>query len=106
MALAASCTCGALGLRHSLPAVHPDPRRPATARRQRLAAHASVARGPPSGDDGSDDLTARFAKELEKRDLASAAAAEVEHAIQFDGSALLQVIQDRYLADVPIHAQD
>lgn len=55
---------------------------------------ASVATGPP-GDDGANDLTASFAKELEKREMASAAATEAEHAEEFDGSALLQVIQDK-----------
>jgi hypothetical protein len=57
--------------------------------------HASVATGP-SGDDASDDLSATFAKELEKRDMASAAAAEAKHSNEFDGNALLQVILDRY----------
>jgi hypothetical protein len=55
---------------------------------------ASVATGPP-GDDGPDDLTASFAEELQRRSMASAASMEADDATDFDGSALLQVIQDK-----------
>lgn len=94
MALAATCACTLLPRRCGLAMARPETRRSVARCRQRLVVHASVATGPP-GDDASDSLSASFAKELEKRDMASAAAAEVEHSNEFDGNALLQVIQDR-----------
>ena len=106
--LAAPCACAALGGQphhSSWPSARPEVRQAAArTRRQRLAVHASIATGPPSGGggDNSDDLLASFRQELEKRDIASAAAAEAEHAVEFDGSALLQVIQDRSVQTLPV----
>ena len=56
--------------------------------------YATVATGP-EGDDAPDDLTASFAEELQRRSMASAASMEADHATDFDGSALLQVIQEK-----------
>lgn len=97
MALAASCMCASIGLHRrscGIASARPCSLQLCAPAIRAVLVHASVATGPP-GDDGTDDLTASFAKELQKRDMASAAAAEAEHASAFDGSALLQVIQDK-----------
>ncbi len=73
--------------------MRPDARQAAVPNRLRLVPSA-VSLGP-EGDGGSDDLTASFMKELEKRDMEFAAAAEAKHASEFDGNALLQVLLDR-----------
>jgi hypothetical protein len=97
MALAASGICELSSMRSNLLAgasLRPCTVQPCRASRRLLPVYASVAAGPP-GDQGSDDLTASFAEELQRRSMASAASMEADHATDFDGSALLQVIQDK-----------
>lgn len=67
-----------------------------TKQQQRLREVAAVATGPE--DDGGEpiDLTASFAEELQQRQASQAAATEVESATDFDGTALLEVLLDRY----------
>lgn len=66
-----------------------------SSRRRNFTVHAATALGG-NGDESPGDLSAVFRAELEKRDMAQAAATESDTAHEFDGEALLQVIQDRY----------
>ncbi len=48
------------------------------------------------GESGPDDLSSSFARELAKREQRQSAASEAEEAQDFDGGALLQLLQDRH----------
>ena len=98
MALASSwpCTClpAAAPCRFSLRQIpgHGSAHR-SRQNRSCTAIRASVATGPEGED--APDLSASFRAELEKRDMASATATEMEHSQGFDGEALLQAIQEK-----------